>query len=53
MVLTKVSGGDDIPDITNWTEENGPFVVHVEWAVQVKLCKGIVAFLNDIDEFIL
>ena len=51
MLLETVSGDDDIPDLTNWFEEDARFVVHVEWAVRIKHCKGIIAF--DTDSFIL
>ena len=47
------SCGEEVPEILNWIEEmpHCRLVVHLEWAVRVKLCQRIVVVSNDTDTF--
>ena len=51
---SKANGGADIPELLNWTEEaDSRLVLHVEWAVRVKLCQRVVVLSNDTYTFAL
>ncbi len=54
VLPAKATGGEEIPDLLNWIEEaDARLVVHVEWAVRMKLCKRVVTVSNDTDTFAL
>ena len=44
VIAVKATGGEEIPDLLNWiVETDARLVVHVEWAVRVKLCKKVLS----------